>query len=165
MRSHTIKLLALALLGTLCLGCGDSVAPDSNLTAESKAPSAMTPALPEESVESKAAPESEKPAIEQPTDNQVASTYEPPFPDRVDLFRAPKRQGKVLVKSKGHVESSVELLGFVNVDKQRVVLAINGQVAPIAEGGEYSGIEVISIQPPKVVLQRGRQRWQTTLTN
>ena len=32
-----------------------------------------------------------------------------------------------------------------------------------AEGDQHLGIEVISINPPGVVLQRGRQRWQAPL--
>ena len=62
-------------------------------------------------------------------------------------------------------EGSVELLGFVNVDDHRVVLSINGAVYPVAVGESQLGVEVISIQPPAVVLQRGRLRWQATLEN
>lgn len=98
---------------------------------------------------------------EKPT--QVA--FEPPFPDRSDLFQAPKRQGRGRAQAKGQVESAVELLGFVNVDGQRVALSIDGLVTMAAEGDKQYGIEVISIQPPAVVLQRGRQRWQATFDN
>jgi hypothetical protein len=91
--------------------------------------------------------------------------FEAPFPDRVNLFQAPKRQGKGATKSSDRSETAVELLGFVDVDGQRVVLSIDGMVSPIAEGDKQYGIEVISIQPPTVVLQRGRQRWQTSLQN
>ncbi len=100
--------------------------------------------------------------------NQAAEApqaeYQPPFPDRLDLFVPPKRQGGVVFKEGGS-EDAVELLGFVKLDDQQVVLSINGQVTPIYEGGSQYGIEVISIQPPKVVLQRGRQRWQASLEN
>jgi hypothetical protein len=88
--------------------------------------------------------------------------YTPPFPDRVDLFVAPKRQGGGPTRE-GGTGSSVELNGFVNVDRPRAVLTIDGQMANVAEGETQSGVEVISIQPPKVILQRGRQRWQATL--
>jgi hypothetical protein len=88
--------------------------------------------------------------------------YQPPFPDRVDLFVAPKREGGAHASGES---VSVELLGFVEVDQPRAVLSINGQVTPIAAGGVESGVEVISIQPPMVLLQRGRQRWQATLEN
>lgn len=93
---------------------------------------------------------------------QVAAEYVPPYPDRVDLFLAPKREGMNKIQDDS---GAVELLGFVNVDQHRAVLMINGTVYPIAEGDSRFGIEVISIQPPGVVLQRGRQRWQATLEN
>jgi hypothetical protein len=92
------------------------------------------------------------------------AAYQPPFPDRIDLFVPPKRQGGMVI-SEGGSEDAVELLGFVRLDQRKVVLSINGHVTPIVEGGTQHGIEVISIQPPKVVLQRGRQRWQASLEN
>jgi hypothetical protein len=103
-----------------------------------------------------------------PAENAEAAApqavYQPPFPDRIELFVPPKRQGGMVLKEGGS-EEAVELLGFVKLDKPQVVLSINGQVTPMYEGGNQFGIEVISIQPPKVVLQRGRQRWQASLEN
>jgi hypothetical protein len=43
------------------------------------------------------------------------------------------------------------------------VLAIDGVISPIPEGGEKFGVQVISINPPHVVLQRGRSRWTASL--
>jgi hypothetical protein len=86
--------------------------------------------------------------------------FKAPFPDRVDLFVAPKRQGGP-AQSSG--DNAVELMGFVRVDRQRAVLAINGEIMPLAEGENHFGVEVITVRPPMVVLQRGRQRWQATL--
>ena len=102
----------------------------------------------------------EEPAVEEPA--QVV--YEPPYPDRENLFLAPRRSAK-FENTPGAVEQSVELLGFANVRGPRVILSINGNVVPMAEGGQELGIEVISIQPPAVVLQRDRERWQATLEN
>ena len=96
-------------------------------------------------------------------EQETAIGYEPPFPDRVDLFLAPKREGRR--HARDDQQDAVELLGFVNVDHQRAVLMINGAVYPVAEGDTRFGVEVISIQPPAVVLQRGRQRWQASLEN
>ena len=93
----------------------------------------------------------------------TVAEYQAPFPDRVDLFVPPKRQGGVRLD--GESEDAVELLGFIRLDRQQVVLSINGQITPIAEGASQYGVEVISIHPPKVVLQRGRQRWQASLEN
>ena len=44
-----------------------------------------------------------------------------------------------------------------------MILSIDGNLSPVPEGGETYGVQVISIQPPKVVLQRGRSRWTATL--
>ncbi len=91
--------------------------------------------------------------------------FDPPFPERTNLFQAPKRHGRGGAKSKGQSETSVELLGFVNVNGQRVALSIDGLVTTVAEGGQAYGIEVISIQPPSVFLRRGKQRWQASFEN
>lgn len=102
-------------------------------------------------------------ASEKAPAEQTVADYQPPFPDRVDLFVPPKRQGGA--RTNGQEQDAVELLGFVRVDRPKAVLSINGQVASIAEGSAQFGVEVVSIQPPKVVLQRGRQRWQAGLDN
>jgi hypothetical protein len=81
----------------------------------------------------------------------------------VHLFLAPKREGK---SNASNQDEAVELLGFVNVhESHKAVLSINGAVYPVAEGDSQFGVEVISIKPPAVVLQRGRQRWQASLEN
>jgi hypothetical protein len=91
-----------------------------------------------------------------------AAQFKPPFPDRTELFEPPKRAQNLVRRDDEHGQS-VELKGFINVDKPRVVLSIDGVISPIPEGGEKYGVHVISIQPPKAVLQRGRNRWTATL--
>ena len=51
----------------------------------------------------------------EPAETALELDFHAPFPDRVNLFQAPKRQGKASANSIGQTESSVELLGFVNV--------------------------------------------------
>jgi hypothetical protein len=105
-------------------------------------------------------PQSAEAAETSPQSPPVAQ-FSPPFPERLDLFDPPKRaQSTVRRDDEGE---TVELKGFVNVDQPRVVLAIDGVISPIAEGGERYGVQVISIEPPSVVLQRGRNRWKATL--
>jgi hypothetical protein len=141
---------------------GKSIIAENLRQAAAKPPVAERPSI-ANSKQAPAAKSGPTPAVS--TEGQSpAAAYQPPFPDRVDLFVPPKRQGNVLVKD-GGAEDSVELLGFIRVDRPQVVLSINGQVASIAEGATQFGIEVISIQQPKVVLQRGRQRWQASLEN
>jgi hypothetical protein len=162
----------LALAAPLAVGCADEapVAPVAlpsaavSPVASAAKPAAPTPVAPTPAA---AAPQlaDSKPNAPTPADAQPeAAAYQPPFPERVDLFVPPKRQGGVRI-GQGEREDSVELLGFVRVDQPKAVLSINGLTMSLAEGGNEYGIEVISIQPPSVVLQRGRQRWQASLEN
>jgi hypothetical protein len=101
-------------------------------------------------------------AAEKPQATEKDAAFEAPFPDRVDLFLPPKREGGPAA-SQDAGDGSVELVGFVKLDRLRALLSVNGELAPVAEGGTQFGIEVISVKPPNVVLQRGRQRWQASL--
>lgn len=154
------------LIGACLCGCGSPNAPDATTPAAQPAVTTDTgKAKKAENTGGKAAkPNQDNDAepAESATEAQQAE-YEPPFPERENLFLAPKRRAQT--KAPGNVEQSVELLGFANVRGPRVILSINGNVVPIAEGGQEAGIEVISIQPPAVVLQRDRERWQATLEN
>ena len=88
--------------------------------------------------------------------------FSPPFPDRDTLFEPPKRaQGTV--RRNEELGETVELKGFITVNEPRVVLSIDGVISSVPEGGEKYGVQVISIHPPTVVLQRGRDRWPATL--
>jgi hypothetical protein len=158
-----LRFLQLALCLALC-GCGTAdemttpvVTPQPAAKVESEKPDAKEPAV----QKSEAAKDSEQ-SDEKAQPEQQA--FEPPYPHRENLFLAPKRSA-VHKDSPGSVQQSVELLGFANVQGPRVILSIDGNVVPMPEGMKQSGIEVISIQPPAVVLQRGRERWQATLEN
>jgi hypothetical protein len=96
------------------------------------------------------------------TTAQQPVAFTPPFPDRLEIFEPPKRAQNSVKRDDEHGQS-VELKGFINVDQPRVVLSIDGVISPVPEGGEKYGVHVISIQPPSVVLQRGRNRWTATL--
>lgn len=178
-------LLGLSLsLGTLALaGCGDAAAdlplapptiaavtqiPPLEIPVLHEAPAPVEDSTPVDvppPIETASPPQVEPAVVEPDPPTQPAShpeTYEPPFPDRTDLFVPPKRVGGAPTDH-GPAEASVELLGFVRVDQLKAVLSINGEVAPMAAGESRSGVDVISINPPNVLLQRGRQRWQATL--
>jgi hypothetical protein len=128
---------------------------------------AAAPATPVDVASSQAAIGDEPPKAGEPDRSEEAkpmvADYQAPFPDRVDLFVPPKRLGRARVE--GETGDAVDLLGFVRLERQQAVLSINGQITQIAEGASQDGVEVISIQPPNVVLQRGRQRWQDSLEN
>ena len=152
-RITTISLLCLAIAGC---SRADEPSVEPAAVATPAAPEAGAAAQP--AVESPHTPDLAEPAAESP----LVAEFSPPFPDRLELFEPPKRaQGTVRIDDEGG--ETVELKGFVNVDQPRVVLSIDGVISPIPEGGEKYGVQVIAIQPPSVVLQRGRNRWTATL--
>jgi hypothetical protein len=173
-----------ATVALLALGCSSNnpVEQNAGVTPAASAPSTDKPIIPDSvrhAAEQPAKTEQSKPpeppkstdaaptptlADNVPEEKPAIAQYTPPFPDRVDLFVPPKRQGGARVKE-GEVEDHVELLGFIRVDRPQVVLSVNGQITAIPEGATQFGVEVISIQEPKVVLQRGRQRWQASIEN
>ncbi|MCA9237665.1 MAG: hypothetical protein KDA44_19465 [Planctomycetales bacterium] len=158
---------AWALLAAVGLGCADSAREEVIATPAGVAAVPTTTSAPADApADDASSPEGQPPADGDAGDELVKQEqeYVAPFPDRVELFVAPKRAGKS-ERKQGVFNEAVELLGFVTVDKPRAVLSIDGQVAPVAQGDMKFGIEVISIEPPKVVLQRGRQRWQASLEN
>jgi hypothetical protein len=157
------------LVASLC-GCGTGDPPaETAAIAPATAPAKLQPQLLDEAPSPAAKNDAEPEKQETPPEKSVvaeteAAEFEPPYPNRENLFLAPKRSSKH-AKTPGSIEQTVELLGFANVEKQKVILSINGEVFPISEGEQQAGIEVISIQPPAVVLQRNRERWQATLEN
>lgn len=158
-------LAGLALACWLSAGCRGSDDPEASLAPPLQPPVAAQPLPTSDAPEANhAQPDVDEPAPNaEQADNASEQAYEPPFPDRVDLFVAPKRQGRS--RETGSTSESIELLGFVTVDKPRAVLSIDGQVAPVAQGDAKFGVEVIAIEPPTVVLQRGRNRWQASIDN
>jgi hypothetical protein len=158
MRYYQSRLLLLLCCCAGILGCRGNVQPAPDTSAE-VAPAATS--------SSSAAPSQSKvartPDVASPKETKAAAVaFAPPFPDRQDLFEPPKRAQSTVRRDDEHGEM-VELKGFINVDQPRVVLSIDGVISPVPEGGEKYGVHVISIQPPSVVLQRGRNRWTATL--
>lgn len=88
--------------------------------------------------------------------------YRAPFPRRTDLF-TPVQRKRVAKRSDQQSGESVVLKGFANVDQPKAVLAIDGRITSVGIGVERFGVQVISIEPPEVVLQRGRSRWTAKL--
>jgi hypothetical protein len=163
MRRGFLLTLLIATCALLVLaGCQSAEEPLADSGASVQAPVASPPAdpIPEPAGQNAAGDTSgAQPASPTP---DVSAQFSPPFPNRLELFEPPKRAQGAARQS--DVEGqSVELKGFVNVDQPRALLAIDGVIAPIAEGGEKYGVQVIAIQPPSVVLQRGRSRWTATL--
>ena len=161
--------LAVLLMLTVC-GCGTAELPtETAATKPPAAPAKLQPQLLDDAA-TKAEPDERKPEMLAAATKDAgvaeaqAAEFEPPYPNRENLFLAPKRS-TTHGKTSGSVEQTVELLGFANVEQVKVILSVNGLVVPISEGEQQAGIEVIPIQPPAVVLQRDRERWQATLEN
>ena len=92
----------------------------------------------------------------------AVAEFHPPFPGRTELF-APPRGAQTTVRRDDEHGDTIELKGFLNVNGPQVVLSIDGVLSPIPAGGEKYGVQVISINPPQAVLQRGRSRWTASL--
>jgi hypothetical protein len=158
------KALAIALACVVATGCGNN-APVEGLpgllptpfdTAAVKAEAVTKAAKDAAQERAPVPPLSEAPA-------QAVAAYEYPFPDRTDLFEPRKHAARVARLSSGESTESVALLGFADIDEPRVVLAINGEAKALRSGEEALGIQVISIDPPRAVLQRGRSRWTVSI--
>jgi hypothetical protein len=162
----THRQMIAAAFGLCCLvmaGCAEeatttkpALPPTPFDTAAAKAEEA-TKAADEAAKETPVAKPAEK------TPPKPVAAYEAPFPDRTDLFEPRKHAARVARLTTGDSADSVVLMGFAKLDVPRVVLAINGEVKPLRTGEEALGIQVISIEPPRAVLQRGRSRWTASI--
>jgi hypothetical protein len=157
---RTICRLGVACLAAVIAGCQSS---ESFESSTGDVTSVAAPPTTEEPESGSSVPEAAAAEVSnKSTDSMATVPFTPPFPDRTELFEPPKRAASNVRRDEEHGDS-VELKGFVNVDQPRAVLSIDGVISPVAEGGEKYGVQVISIQPPSVVLQRGRSRWTATL--
>lgn len=152
-RKHAIT-LALTLAMATASGCGEAPKPTVARVVSTTPAPVSEPAV-------TGTKQVDKPRAET-LKRKVA--YRPPFPARRDLFAPARRTEATTGRGSGRDNGdSVVLKGFADVGGPKVVLAIDGVITPLAMGGERFGVEVISIQPPEVVLQRGRSRWTATL--
>jgi hypothetical protein len=153
MRSRELIICG-STLGVACLlvGCGASV--------DEATPSVAVAVGSEDSAANVNQP---VPATPADTSQRAAAVeFTPPFPERTELFEPPKR-AQSTVRRDDESGNTVELKGFINVAGPKAVLSIDGVITPISVGDEKYGVQVISIDGPSVVLQRGRSRWTATL--
>ena len=96
--------------------------------------------------------------------------FHPPFAERTNVFTPPSSDQSVPI-NEGEESIAiapvldVSLKGFARVDDLRAILMIEDTIAPLGLGQEKQGIRIISIEPPKVTLERDEQRWTLTLSN
>jgi|SRR6478672_6244319 len=154
LRSHCY----LICLGILA-GCQSAEEPRPAPTPVAATP-APAPSAPTKPANAPHAPDLANPKVT----SARAAEFKSPFPERPEreLFEPPK-QARSNIKRDDEHGQTVELKGFINVGQPSVVLKIDNAIAIIPEGGEKYGVRVRSIQPPTVILERGRNRWPATL--
>lgn len=141
--------LALALLGTLP-GCGEAARPQRRGRPQQPAAAALT------------APAAEPTPAAPRRPAKKSADFKPPFPDRTDLFSPPNRAA-VARTSRRSGSPDVALKGIADVEGLRALVQIGSQVFPLRQGEERNGVRIVSIDPPRVTLQRGEQRWTASL--
>jgi len=109
----------------------------------------------------KAADEARPAPADEPTAAQ--DTFEPPFPDRHELFLPPASVDPEIASAASRRLNGVMLKGFVRVDGLRALVDVGGELMTLKEGDEQSGVRVVSIQPPEATFQRGEQQWKLSL--
>ena len=163
MKISAKQMLASLLAGLALTGCGSSEEDPLTEATPVQAVAAL-PAVAAGTQKTDAKPATAATPDLAVTSESIAPKHEftPPFPERLELFQPPQRAQSMARRDDEHGET-VELKGFVDVGEPRVVLSIDGVVSSLPQGGEKYGVQVISIEPPTVVLQRGRNRWPATL--
>ena len=149
------RLIYAVLIGLLAAGCHSAETPTATEVdgTEIDAPEIDASTPPPSSSSSLPSPDAAA---------TVAASFDPPFPGRTELFAPPRRGPSTMRRDDEHGDT-IELKGFVNVNGPQAVLSIDGVLSPIPAGGEKYGVQVISINPPQAVLQRGRNRWTASV--
>lgn len=155
---------SLASVALLLSGCNDSSS-SGNLVDTGPTPFDLAAASAKAASEAVAAAAEEDPALEAELTEVVESqaAYQAPFPDRTNLFEPRKVAARSDRQTVGESTDSVVLMGFANLGQPQVLLAVDGLVKPLALDEEAYGVRVISIEPPRAVLQRGRSRWTASI--
>jgi hypothetical protein len=89
-------------------------------------------------------------------------TFQAPYPNRTELFIPPDLTHTTVAPS-GVAGPSIAVRGFMNLDGQHVVLEIDGAVYVLEEGRKQGGVQVVSIEPPRVTLERRGERWSVQM--
>ena len=92
------------------------------------------------------------------------TTLEYPSPGREEIFLPPVKQPLADQRSSDSGEGVV-LMGFADVDGARVILRIDGIITSLRAGESRGDVSVLSIDPPKVTLQRAGRQWTKSLVD
>ena len=146
------ELVSLTLLVGLSIGCSDRIAPASRTTKRAD----NSPAGDATELASGAARDSTASQTE-------TAQFEPPFPDRQELFLPPGPQEPVKPQAV-RKDSSIQVKGFANADGMHALLMIDGRLTAMRVGESRGGVEVLSVKPPRVMLRQDGQSWTESLS-
>lgn len=93
-----------------------------------------------------------------PTDSQSMQSVEVPHPMRTNPFQGIQAEAQ-------SQQLTVELKGFVHMDKPKAVLHIGDRVAIVAEETQTSGITLLEINPPEIVYEQSGIKRTLTLAS
>lgn len=148
---RTLLPCVLACGALACLvagGCGDAPAKRGAPARPAETPAAQqSPAVP---------------AAAAPAEAATLAGYNPPFPEREDLF-APPNPELAAKAARSTAATDVVLKGIVQFEGARALLEIDGQVVQLRERGHHGSVHVVSIDPPRVTLKRGERTWTASL--
>ncbi len=163
-----LGLTILALTGCSPSAIGDLVASpsDGSLAPPSSPAVQQAPTTPPENAASDSPPgvpgKNQSAAVdEEPQD--MPPEYQWPNPGREDIFLPPAEIPVNTTTVDRRNDHGVALIGFADVDRQQVLLKVDGIVAPLAVGDSRGELQVVSIDPPEVTLKRGDRQWTEKL--
>ena len=93
---------------------------------------------------------------------EAGLAYQWPNPNRNEIFLPPASK-PAGVTTDNRDSFGVALIGFANVDRQQVLLEIDGITASLTVGDSRRELQVLAIDPPAVTLQRGNREWTVKL--
>lgn len=102
------------------------------------------------------------PATEPTSPPVETAEFEPPYPQRQELFQPPRADESVATQTQPR-EAEVELKGFAHAGELKALLTIDGQLIAVPVGQVVGDLELISIAPPAVTLRRAGRSWVESL--
>ena len=104
-------------------------------------------------------------ADKEATPSETGAAFEPPFPERTNLFARPNAQKAAgLVRKRQEVRGGDLLLkGFVNVGRPKAMLQMDGKLWIAGEGETRDDVSIVSVAPPKVSVARSGNNIELSL--
>ena len=95
----------------------------------------------------------------------TAEEFRPPFPGRTELFRVDgdERATARVVRQQATDVADIQLKGFINVDRPRAILQVDGKVWIAHEGDVRDELTVVRVSPPNVTVTRHGERVELSI--